>query len=196
MMKETKIIYFKTPADYRKWFEKNYTKATELWVGFYKKDSGKPSITWQESVDQALCFGWIDGIRKSIDEQSYKIRFTPRRPTSIWSEINIKKIEELKKLNLVTKEGWDIFINRRPEKSNRYSFEQRKNSELPDEFIKKIKANKKAWEYYSSQPSWYKHTSTFWIISAKQEGTKLRRLEQLIKDSAESRMIAPLNRKK
>lgn len=190
------ILYFNTPADLRKWFEKNHDTAQEQWVGYYKKDSGKPSITWPESVDQALCFGWIDGVRKSIDDKRYTIRFTPRRPTSIWSAINIKRVGELKKLGLMKKPGLEIFEKRDAKKSNRYSFEQRKNPEFSPAHLKKFKANKKAWMFFSMQAPWYQRTSKWWIISAKQEETRLKRFEQLIRDCETGRTIPVLTRKK
>src|SRR6187549_476911 len=118
--------FFATQSDFRKWLEKNHSKATELFVGFYKVDSGKPSMTWSESVDQAICFGWIDGVRKSIDKDSYFIRFTPRKPTSIWSAINIKKVEELTKQGLMQPAGLASFEKRTEGKSRIYSFEQEK----------------------------------------------------------------------
>jgi len=192
----TNILFLKTPVDLRKWFEKNHDTLQEQWIGYYKKDSGKPSITWPESVDQALCFGWIDGVRKSIDEDSYTIRFTPRRQTSIWSAINIKRVGELKKLGLMTKAGLELFENRDVKKSNRYSFEQRKNPEFSSNQLKLFKANKKAWKYFSSQAPWYRRTSTWWVISAKQEETQLKRLEQLISDCEKGRTIPVLTRKK
>ncbi|MEW5797815.1 MAG: YdeI/OmpD-associated family protein [Bacteroidota bacterium] len=192
----TNVKFFKTPADLRKWFEKNYKTAKEQWVGYYKTDSGKESITWSESVDQALCFGWIDGVRKGIDDISYTIRFTPRKPTSNWSKINIKKVAELKKQGLMTKEGLDLFENRDTKKSSLYSFEQRKNPKLPAVFIKKFKLNKKAWTYFSLQAPWYQRASTWWVISAKQDETRLKRFEQLISDCENERRIGPLARYK
>ncbi len=192
----TNILYFKTPAELRKWFGKNHNKADEQWIGYYKKDSGTPSITWPESVDQALCFGWIDGVRKSIDGERYTIRFTPRRATSIWSAINIRRVGELKKLGLMKKPGLEIFKKRDAKKSNRYSFEQRKDPRLSPAYIKKFKANKKAWAFFLSQPRWYQRTSKWWVVSAKQEETRLKRLQQLIKDCRSGRTIQVLTRKK
>lgn len=189
------VKYFKTPASLRSWFEKNHAKKKEQWIGYYKKDSGTPSITWPESVDQALCFGWIDGIRKSIDGKRYTIRFTPRRPKSIWSAINIKRATELKKLGLMKKEGLELFERRDGKKSNRYSFEQRKNPVLPIRYKKMFYANGTAWKFFVSQPSWYRKTSVWWVISAKQENTRLRRLEQLLRDSEKGISIPVLRRK-
>ena len=189
-MKE-KILFFPTQSHLREWFEKNHNKVEELWVGYYKKGTGKPSITWPESVDEALCFGWIDGIRKSIDEESYKIRFTPRRKRSIWSAVNTKRIKELIKLGLVKPSGIDVFNKRDEKKTNLYSFEQKK-AKFPAEFEKKLKANKKAWNYFQKLPSYAKRVSTWWIISAKKEETKLNRLAVLIKCSEEERKIPGL----
>lgn len=185
----TNIKFFKSSADLRTWFEKNYKGAKEQWIGYYKTPSGKQSITWPESVDQALCFGWIDGVRKSLGAESYTIRFTPRKPTSIWSEINIKKVAELKKQRLMTKEGLELFEKRDAKNSKQYSFEQRKNPKLPAPYVKKIKANKKAWAFFSSQAPWYQRTATWWIISAKREETRLKRLGQLIGTSEKGRRI-------
>lgn len=194
--KKTLMIpkFFKTPSDWRKWLKHNHDKAEELWVGFYKKDSGKPSITWPESVDGALCFGWIDGLRKSIDEISYKIRFTPRRPKSIWSAINLKRVEELTKLGLMHESGLKVFQARDLKKSGQYSFEQEKPQQLDEAYEKKLRANKKAWKFFQAQPPWYQRTCSFWVMSAKQEETRLRRLAILIDDSAHERSIAPMLR--
>ena len=190
------IKYFKTPADLRSWFEKNHQKKREQWIGYYKKDSGTPSITWPESVDQALCFGWIDGVRKSVDDKRYTIRFTPRRTTSIWSVINIKRVKELKKLGLMKREGLTLFELRDGKKSNRYSFEQRKNPVLPLRYKKIFRSNKNAWTFFSTQPPWYRKASVWWIISAKQEKTKMQRLERMIRDSETGISIPVLRRKK
>src|SRR5689334_2074009 len=119
------VLFFATPDDLRAWFEANHDKATEQWVGYYKKATGKPSITWEQSVDQALCFGWIDGIRKSIDSDSYKIRFTPRKPRSIWSTVNIKRVGELTELGLMQPEGLKAFAQLTKDSSGNYSYENR-----------------------------------------------------------------------
>jgi len=185
------LLFFPTQYDLRKWFTRNHKKADEFWVGYYKKNTGKPSITWQESVDEALCFGWIDGIRKSINEESYKIRFTPRRKGSNWSAVNIKRINELIKHGLVKPAGLKVFKNRDVKKDEQYSFEQQK-VELPKTFEKKIKANSKAWEYFIKLPPYAKRLSTWWVISAKREETKLKRLDILIQCSEEGRKIPPL----
>lgn len=187
--------FFKSPSAWRAWLKKNHSKTKELWVGFYKKDSGKPSITWPESVDQALCFGWIDGIRKSIDAESYKIRFTPRRQRSIWSAVNIKRVKELSKLGLMHPAGLEAFNKRDEKKSAIYSYE-RATSALDGVYEKQFKENKKAWKFFQSQPPWYRHTSGWWVMSAKKEETRLKRLAVLIKDSKNRTTIPPLRRTK
>ncbi len=174
--------FFKTQKDFRKWFEKNSKKESELIVGFYKVSSGKSSITWPQSVDEAICFGWIDGVRKSIDKESYMIRFTPRKPGSIWSKINIEKAEELIKNKLMKPEGLNAYNLRKESKSKIYAYEQ-KDVKLDKEFEKIFKANKKAWEYFQAQPPSYKKQTIWGIINAKQESTKIKRLNELIADS-------------
>lgn len=174
--------FFATPQEFRKWLEKHHTSEKELLVGFYKVGTKKPSMTWSESVDQALCFGWIDGVRKSIDEHSYSIRFTPRKPTSIWSAINIKKVEELTKAGLMTLEGQKAFDLRKEEKSAIYSHEKEPTTLEPD-YEKQFKANKKAWEFFNNQAPSYRKVMLHWIMSAKQEKTRLSRLEKTIRES-------------
>ena len=181
--KQTIPIFFANQADFRKWLQKNHRKETELLVGFYKVHSGKPSMTWSQSVDEALCFGWIDGVRKSIDEDSYQIRFTRRKSTSIWSAINIKKVEELTKQGLMQPAGLASFEKRTEVKSKIYSYEKDK-VELTQSFRKLFKANKKAWDYFQSLAPSYRKVSAHWVMSAKQETTKIKRLNQLIADSA------------
>ena len=183
-----KPIFFKKQSDLRKWFEKNADTATLLLVGFYRVASGKPSITWPQSVDEALCFGWIDSIRNSIDDESYSIRFTPRKPNSIWSAVNIKKVEELKTLGLMKPKGLELFNMMDKNKLQTYSFE-RAIVELSPEFEKKLKANKKASKFFHSMPPSYRKPVINWVMTAKQEETRLRRLATLIKDCEEGRKI-------
>lgn len=181
-------IFFKDQFEFRNWLAQNHKKETELIVGYYKKDSGKQNMTWSESVDQALCFGWIDGIRKSIDDDSYCIRFTPRKPTSVWSAVNIAKVEELTKQGLMQKAGLDAFSFRKEEKSRIYSYEdevERLNRELETKF----QANPKAWNYYSLQPPSYRKMVIRWIMSAKQESTRLSRLEKAIAESEKQKRL-------
>jgi uncharacterized protein YdeI (YjbR/CyaY-like superfamily) len=189
-----KPLFFATPADFRAWLDLHHARDQELSVGFYKKDSGKPSITWPESVDAALCYGWIDGVRNSIDESSYRIRFTPRKPTSTWSAINVKRVAELTKLGLMRPAGIKAFEARKGDKTGIYAYEQRKSAKLPRAYETRFRANKKAWEFFQAQPPWYRRTTTYRVISAKQEQTRLRRLAQLIKDSELGLPIKELRR--
>jgi len=189
-----KVLFFATPDHFRAWLDKNHATEQELQVGFYKRESGQPSITWPESVDCALSYGWIDGVRNSIDEISYRIRFTPRKPTSTWSAINVKRVAELTKLGLMRPAGMKAFEARKGDKTGIYAYEQRKNAKLLPAFEKQFRANKKAWEFFRSQPPWYQRTASYRVISAKQEGTRQKRLDQLIKDSAAGRTIKELTR--
>lgn len=192
--KEPLPQFFPTLADWHGWLEKNHADCEELWVGFYKRDSGRPSITWPESVDGALCFGWIDGLRKNIDSHSYKIRFTPRKPKSIWSAINIKRTKELSKLSLMHPAGQAAFEKRDGDRSAIYAYEQRKSAKLPPDFEKQFRANATAWKFFQSRPPWYRRTSTYWVVSAKKQDTRLKRLGILIDCSARKQNIPSLNR--
>jgi len=176
-----KPLFFPSQSDLRKWFEKNHEKEIEVYIGFYKVGSGKPSITWSQSVDEALCFGWIDGVRRSIDVYSYFIRFTPRKPTSNWSLINIKKIEELTRLGLMKPAGLKAYSKRKDHKSGIYAYENEK-VKLKPSYEKKIKADKKAWAFFQIQAPHYKKIVTRWIMTAKQEATQIKRLNELIND--------------
>jgi len=189
-----KPTFFKTQPDFRRWFEKHHATAKELLVGFYKKGSGKPSITWPESVDEALCFGWIDGIRRSIDDISYSIRFTPRKPVSTWSTVNIKRAQELIDRGLMKPAGLAAFQARREYRSGIYSYEQR-SEKLPEPYEKVFKRNKRAWAFFQAQSPWYRKTVGWWIVSAKKEETRLKRLAKLIEWSADRRTMPELNRK-
>jgi uncharacterized protein YdeI (YjbR/CyaY-like superfamily) len=184
--------FFATPADFRTWLEDHHGKSQELWVGYYKKATGKPSIIWPESVDEALCFGWIDGLRKRIDEESYMIRFTPRRETSKWSAVNIKRVEELTALGRMRPPGLKAFEHRTAEKSGTYAYEQKENAELDATQEQQFRANPQAWEFFQAQAPWYCKTAIWWVISAKRETTRQKRLATLIEDSAQGRMIGPL----
>ncbi len=180
--------FFKTPSDLRKWFVANHAAATEQWVGFYKKDSGKASITWPQSVDEALCFGWIDGIRKRIDDVSYMIRFTPRRPRSIWSAVNIKRTGELTEQRLMKPAGLKAFAAREENRSGIYAYEQR-SPELLEQYAQKLRQNAAAWKFFQSQPPGYRKLMNWWIVSAKREETRLKRLERLIELSAAGQRV-------
>ena len=175
-----KATFFKTPAEFRAWLKKHHKAADELWVGYYRKDSGKPSITWQESVDEALCFGWIDGIRKKISDEAYTNRFTPRRATSNWSAINIARVAELTKLKRMHPAGVAAFEKRIEKKSRVYNYEQNDIPEFPPEIEKKFKKNKKAWAFFLTLPPYYRKGETRWITSAKAEETRMRRLDKVM----------------
>ncbi|MEO8087512.1 MAG: YdeI/OmpD-associated family protein [Bacteroidota bacterium] len=174
--------YFATPSLFRKWLEKNNSKAKEIIVGFYKVTSGKPSMTWSESVDQALCFGWIDSVRKSIDNDSYCNRFTPRKPGSNWSTINIAKVKHLTKQGMMQPTGLAAFKLRKADKSGIYSHEN-EVVHLSPGFEKQFKVNKSAWKYFHSLAPGYRKLSTNWVMGAKQETTRIKRLNELISDS-------------
>jgi uncharacterized protein YdeI (YjbR/CyaY-like superfamily) len=182
------IKFFKTPADLRKWFEKNHETEKELQVGYYKKDSGKKSITWPESVAEALCFSWIDGIRHSVDEVSYTIRFTPRKRASIWSAVNIRMAEDLIARGLMLPAGLEAFKARREYKSGIYAYEQRE-ANIPEPYLGKLKKNKAAHKFFQDQPAWYRKQIGWWIVCAKKEETRLSRLARLIEECAAGRRV-------
>ena len=180
--------FFATQTEFRKWLAKSHKKETELLVGFYKVHTDKPSMTWSQSVDQALCFGWIDGVRKSIDTESYCIRFTPRKINSIWSAINIKKVEELNKAGLMTAEGLKAFSLRTESKSKIYSHENEAVA-LDSNYEKQFKKHKLAWDFFMKQAPSYRKVIIHWIMNAKQEKTKLSRLEKAIRTSEQEKRI-------
>ncbi|HWI19912.1 MAG TPA: YdeI/OmpD-associated family protein [Vicinamibacterales bacterium] len=182
-----KPLFFAVPAAFRAWLKKHHKTADEIIVGFYRKDSGKPSITWSEAVDEALCFGWIDGIRRKHSEIAYSNRFTPRRPGSNWSAINIAKIEQLTKEGRMQPAGIAAYARRTEAKSRIYTYEVEGMPEFPPVLAKKFKANKKAWAFFQGQPPYYRKLSTRWVVSAKQEETQLRRLNSLIATSEAGR---------
>jgi len=186
--------FFATFEDFYDWLNRNHQSQKELLVGFYKRGSGKPSITWPESVDAALCFGWIDGVRRSLDEDGYTIRFTPRRPKSVWSLINCKKVAALKKRGLMRPAGLRAFAARSAAQSGVYSFERRQSASLDATQQKALRSNAKAWKFFSAQAPWYQRAVVHWITSAKKPETRARRLATLIEDSASGRRIAPLTR--
>ena len=187
--------FFPTPADFRAWLERNHERADELLVGYYKKGSGKPSITWAESVDEALCFGWIDGIRRSIDGECYSIRFTPRRARSTWSLVNVKRVAELTKLGRMRPAGLKAFEARDPRRTGIYGYETKEPDQpMPQKYLAKFRANKKAWSFFEKQPPGYRRIAGRFVMTAKKEETQLRRLAQLIETSAAGRRIGILAR--
>jgi uncharacterized protein YdeI (YjbR/CyaY-like superfamily) len=183
-----KIKYFKSANDFRKWLGKNHSTRQELWVGYYKKSSQQPSMTWPESVDEALCFGWIDGIRKRVDDLRYTIRFTPRRRGSIWSAVNIKRAQELSDKGLMKASGMAAFDARKEYRSGIYSYEQR-SANLDGPYEKKLRQSKAAWDFYYAQPPSYRKAIGWWIVGAKQEATRQKRLQKLIELSANKKRL-------
>jgi len=190
-----KPTFFGTAGELREWLERNHATATELFVGFYKRRSGKPSITWQEMVDEELCFGWIDGVRQGIDEVSYSNRITPRKPRSTWSAVNIARAQELIRLRRMHPAGLKAFERRTDERSAIYSYEQRKSARLEPGAERSFRANQKAWTFFQAQAPGYRQAATWWVISAKREETRKKRLATLIEDSALGRAIGPLRRR-
>lgn len=177
-----KPLFFETAAAFRKWLQKNHTSETAVIVGYYKAGTSKPSMNWSESVDQALCFGWIDGVRRSIDEESYCNRFTPRKPKSNWSAININKVETLKKKGLMQPAGLAAYEKRQESKSKIYSYEK-EAAQLDTNSERIFKSSKKAWNWFNEQAPYYKRLSIHWVMDARQEVTKLKRLAELVADS-------------
>ena len=186
--------FFSTPAEFREWLERNHDTASELMIGFHKKSSGKKSITYPEALDEALCFGWIDGVRRKLNETSYEQRFTPRKSKSIWSNINVRHVERLKKEGRMHASGLAAYDKRDPERTGIYSFENQPKTLAPN-YEKKFRANKKAWDFFQKQPEYYKRLLIFRIMSAKKEETRIRRLEQTIDVSAKGQRLGLLTAK-
>jgi uncharacterized protein YdeI (YjbR/CyaY-like superfamily) len=180
--------YFATPADFRIWLEQHHASAQSLLVGFHKKGTGRPSLTWPESVDEALCFGWIDGIRRSVDADRYTIRFTPRKPGSVWSAVNIQKIQVLIDQGRMTPAGLAAFERRKENRSGIYSYEQR-GVDLPEPYLGILRENAAARAFFEKQSATYRKQATWWVVSAKQEKTRLSRLETLVECSSRAERI-------
>ncbi len=181
--------FYETPAEFRAWLSANHETATEIGVVFHKKASGRPSMTWTDAVDQALCFGWIDSVARRIDETSRVQRFTPRKPRSNWSAVNIKKVEELTARGLMAPAGLAAFGRREDARSSVYSYENRHLAALDAERESKFRARKKAWEFFGKQPPSYRQTATYWVMNAKRDETRSKRLARLIEVSAEGRRL-------
>jgi uncharacterized protein YdeI (YjbR/CyaY-like superfamily) len=171
--------FFKSGPDFRRWLEKNHDTATELVVGFHKKWSGKGGITYRQALDEALSYGWIDGVRKRVDESDYTTRFTPRKKGSTWSMVNIKRARELSAEGRMAPPGLAAFEQRDEVKARLYAHEQ-ENSVLDRGLERRFRANKRAWAYFGLQPPGYRRTARWWVMSAKKEETRLRRLAALI----------------
>jgi uncharacterized protein YdeI (YjbR/CyaY-like superfamily) len=193
-MPEREAVFFRTPADWRAWLEAHAAEETELWVGFHKRGAGETGITWRESVDQALCFGWIDGRRQSIDGTRYRIRFSPRKPSSIWSTVNVARVGELAAQGLMHPAGLEAFARRRQERSGVYSHEQAGEPQLAAEHEELFRERSEAWAYFRAQPPSYRKAATWWIVNAKRPETRARRLATLIDDSAAGRRVRHLQR--
>jgi uncharacterized protein YdeI (YjbR/CyaY-like superfamily) len=186
---------FERAEDFRAWLEQHHDSEPELWVGYHKKHSRKASVTWPESVDEALCFGWIDGIRKSIDAERYMIRFTPRRARSVWSAVNIARVAVLTEAGRMRPAGLEAFEARREDRSGIYSYEQRDRAKLEPGFEKRFRAKKRAWASFEAMPKSYRQAAIRWVMTAKKEGTRERRLAALIESSAVGQTIPPLTRR-
>ena len=191
----TKPTFFRTAAELRRWLKANGETSTELWIGFHKLASGRPSVTYLEAVDEALCFGWIDGVRKRLDADSYQQRFTPRKKDSYWSKINIAKFGALKDAGRVAAAGHAAFERRTSTTRAKYSFENAAKT-LSPKFVKTFKAQPEAWRFFAAQPPGYRRLLTFYVMSAAKEDTRERRLARLIADSAKGRRVGMLEKKK
>jgi uncharacterized protein YdeI (YjbR/CyaY-like superfamily) len=187
-----KPTFFAAPADFRAWLAENHERESELLVGFHKKATGRPSITWPEAVDEALCFGWIDGIRRSLGDESYTIRFTPRKARSTWSAVNIARAKELVAEGRMQPAGLAAFEARSDDRSAIYAYEQRHDPKLAPDQEREFRANERAWAFFETQPPWYRKNAIWWVVSAKREETRTRRLHTLIDDSANGRRLRRL----
>src|SRR4051812_22966411 len=185
-------IFFTSPEEFYEWLEKHHESETEVWVGYWKKHTGKPSLTWSQAVDQALCFGWIDGVLKSIDEQSHRQRFTPRKPGSNWSKVNIEKVARLMADGKMRPAGMAAFERRSADKSGVYSFERREEAAFEPAQEQRFRANTQAWEFWETQPPSYRTAATHWVASAKKPETREKRLGELIDDSANGLRVKQL----
>ena len=183
------VRFFPSPDAFRRWLERHHTTDGELWVGFYKKASGRPTLTWSEAVDEALCFGWIDGVRKRVDAESYTNRFTPRRPGSNWSLVNVRKVAALKRAGRMHPSGLAVFKARTPQKNGVHSYEQRKSVTFDAESRACFKADAVAWTFFERQPPGYRHLMTWWVMSAKRPETRAKRLATLVATSCAGKRV-------
>jgi len=192
MAKADGATYFDSPAAFRRWLAANHAKARELVVGFWKKGAGRPTLTWSESVDEALSFGWIDGVRRSVDGERYTIRFTPRKAGSNWSAVNVAKIAKLEAEGRLRPEGRRAFEARTERRTQIYAYEQRGDARLSPARLRAFKANAKAWAWFEGQAPSYRKVAIYWVETAKQEATRERRFAALVADSAAGRRVGPL----
>jgi uncharacterized protein YdeI (YjbR/CyaY-like superfamily) len=186
--------FFTSPEQFREWLERNHATATELTIGFHKKSSGKKSITYAEALDEALCFGWIDGVRRNINETSYEQRFSPRKPRSIWSLINVRHVERLTKEGRMRPAGIEAFARRDPKRTGIYAFENRPQ-EFSPAYEKRFRRNKPAWQFFENEPAYIRKVCIHWVMSAKKKETQIRRLEKLIESSAKGVRMGTLEPK-
>jgi uncharacterized protein YdeI (YjbR/CyaY-like superfamily) len=188
------LRFFASPSEFRDWLSRHHAKESALWVGFQKKRSGTRGTTYPQALDAALCFGWIDGVRKSIDQNTYTIRFSPRKPRSTWSAVNIKRVGELTRLDQMERCGLNIFAQRLPENQDRYSYEKGERT-LDDSSLAQFQTNESAWRFFQAQPPGYQRKAIWWVMSVKKEETRLKRLAILIADSEQGRRIGPVTGK-
>jgi uncharacterized protein YdeI (YjbR/CyaY-like superfamily) len=188
-----RLLFFASSSDFRRWLNTSHQEVDELWVGFYKKSTGKRSITYGEAVDEAISYGWIDGVRKSIDADAYMVRFTPRKGKSQWSVVNIKRAEKLVAAGRMRPSGLKAFEGAK-DQARTYSYEQRHEASLERAMERQFRANRKAWDFFQAQAAWYRRTSTFWVMSAKQEETRKRRFSTLLSDCEHGLLVKPLRR--
>jgi uncharacterized protein YdeI (YjbR/CyaY-like superfamily) len=188
----TDAVFFTSPAELRAWFEQNHATAPELFVGYWKKHTGKVGVTHTEAIEQALCFGWIDSVGRRIDEDRHQVRFTPRRKGSVWSAINIAAVARLTEQGLMRPAGTAAFEMRKPEKTAIYSYEQPAGAQLDDDQQARLRANPRAWEWFAAQSASYRRSAVHWVTTAKRADTRERRLAQLIADSEQGRRVPPL----
>lgn len=186
-------IFFESAAEWRAWLEQHHATASEVWVGMWRKALGR-GMTWSEAVDEALCFGWIDSVAKGVDDERRMQRFSPRKPTSNWSLVNVRKVEQLRADGRMRPAGEAAFARRRADKTGVYSFEQRDQAAFTPAQLAQFEANPDAWADWQARPPGYRRTATHWVVSAKREETRARRLATLIEDCAAGRAIKPLRR--
>jgi uncharacterized protein YdeI (YjbR/CyaY-like superfamily) len=189
-----KAVHFESPDEFRRWLAENYATASELFIAFYKTSSGKKGATYSEALDEALCYGWIDGVRYSVNAESYMIRFTRRKPKSIWSLVNVRRVEALQKAGKMAEPGIKAFAMREQHRTGIYAFEQKRPG-LSAKHERLFRANLPAWGFFSQQAPWYQRTAGYWVRSAKREETQMRRLAKLMRDSENGERIDQLSRK-
>ena len=191
----TEAVFFATAAELRRWYEQNHDKAPELIVGYWKKHTGRTGISHTEAIEQALCFGWIDSIGRRIDDERYQVRFTPRRKGSVWSAVNVAAVARLTEQDLMRPAGLKVFSERKPDRVAAYSYEQPAGAELDEAQMAVLKAEPEAFQWWSAQSPSYRKAAAHWVVSAKKEETRARRLAQLVSDSAQGRRVPPLVRR-